>query len=225
MTPDQLALLATGILVIAFLYSSVGHAGASGYIAVMSLLSVAPDVIKPTALTLNILVASIGSVAILAGRTFLVAALLAVCVAGRPTGVCWRLSQPAGPGVQGAGGDHPALFRGPLPAASAAGAGSKRTAASRCDRIGRRHRISCRSHRHRRGNIPHAAAAARAMGEGQDRRGGFRAVHPVQFRRRAARQHRQHAAGFRRSRSSWSPPRRSAARSAPTSGAGASIRP
>ena len=61
MTPDQLALLAIGILVIAFLYSSVGHAGASGYIAVMSLLSVAPDVIKPTALTLNILVASIGA--------------------------------------------------------------------------------------------------------------------------------------------------------------------
>ena len=61
MTPDQLALLATGILVIALLYSSVGHAGASGYIAVMSLLSVAPDVIKPTALTLNILVASIGA--------------------------------------------------------------------------------------------------------------------------------------------------------------------
>ncbi len=54
-------LLAFGIFVIAGLYSSVGHAGASGYIAVMSLLSVAPAVIKPTALTLNILVASIGT--------------------------------------------------------------------------------------------------------------------------------------------------------------------
>jgi len=40
---------------------SVGHAGASGYIAVMSLLSVAPAAIKPTALALNILVASIGA--------------------------------------------------------------------------------------------------------------------------------------------------------------------
>ncbi len=50
-----------GILVIAFLYSSVGHAGASGYIAMMSLLSVAPGAIKPTALTLNILVASIAT--------------------------------------------------------------------------------------------------------------------------------------------------------------------
>ena len=61
MTPDQLALLAIGIFVVAFLYSSVGHAGASGYIAVMSLLSVAPDSVKPTALALNILVAAIGT--------------------------------------------------------------------------------------------------------------------------------------------------------------------
>lgn len=61
MTPDQLPLLAAGILLIAFLYSSVGHAGASGYIAVMSLLSVAPEVIRPTALVLNILVATIAS--------------------------------------------------------------------------------------------------------------------------------------------------------------------
>ena len=61
MTAEQLPLLSIGILVIAFLYSSVGHAGASGYIAVMTLFSLAPDVIKPTALVLNVLVASIAS--------------------------------------------------------------------------------------------------------------------------------------------------------------------
>ena len=61
MTPEHLVLLTIGIFVVALLYSSVGHAGASGYIAVMSLLSVAPAAIKPTALTLNILVASIGA--------------------------------------------------------------------------------------------------------------------------------------------------------------------
>lgn len=59
MSPEQLPLLALAILVIAFLYSSVGHAGASGYIAVMTLFSLAPEVIKPTALALNILVATI----------------------------------------------------------------------------------------------------------------------------------------------------------------------
>src|SRR5207247_929141 len=47
--------------VIAFLYSSVGHAGASGYIATMTLFGIVPAVIRPTALVLNILVASIGA--------------------------------------------------------------------------------------------------------------------------------------------------------------------
>ncbi len=58
---ETLVLLAAGILAVAFLYASVGHAGASGYIAVMSLASLAPAQIKPTALVLNIMVASIGS--------------------------------------------------------------------------------------------------------------------------------------------------------------------
>ena len=57
----QLPLLFLAIGVIAFLYSSVGHAGASGYIAVMALWGIAPPIIRPTALALNILVASIGS--------------------------------------------------------------------------------------------------------------------------------------------------------------------
>src|SRR5436190_3351773 len=51
--------LAVGV--IAFLYSSVGHAGASGYIAIMTLWGLAPTTIRPTALVLNILVASIGA--------------------------------------------------------------------------------------------------------------------------------------------------------------------
>ena len=50
------------ILIVGFLYSSVGHAGASGYLAVMALTGVSAAVMKPTALTLNILVAVIGSV-------------------------------------------------------------------------------------------------------------------------------------------------------------------
>src|SRR5213593_219858 len=54
--PLVLLFLAVGL--IAFLYSSVGHAGASGYIATMTLFGLAPTVIRPTALVLNILVAS-----------------------------------------------------------------------------------------------------------------------------------------------------------------------
>jgi uncharacterized protein len=53
--------LLLGVFVVAVMYSSVGHAGASGYIAVMSLLGFAPAVIKPTGLALNILVASLAS--------------------------------------------------------------------------------------------------------------------------------------------------------------------
>jgi uncharacterized membrane protein YfcA len=45
----------------AALYSSVGHGGASAYIAAMALFSVAPETIKPTALALNLLVAGFGA--------------------------------------------------------------------------------------------------------------------------------------------------------------------
>ncbi len=47
---------------IALLYSTVGHAGASGYLATMALLSFTPEVMKPTALALNIIVALITTV-------------------------------------------------------------------------------------------------------------------------------------------------------------------
>lgn len=54
-------MLTLAIFIVAFLYSCVGHAGASGYIAVMTLFTLTPEVIKPTALALNILVAIIAS--------------------------------------------------------------------------------------------------------------------------------------------------------------------
>jgi uncharacterized membrane protein YfcA len=60
-SPEFLLLLAAGTFAVAVLYSSVGHAGASGYIAFMSLLNLSPAVIRPTALALNILVASIAT--------------------------------------------------------------------------------------------------------------------------------------------------------------------
>lgn len=56
------AILAILILLTALLYSSVGHGGASGYLAAMALLGLAPDVMRPVALMLNILVASIALV-------------------------------------------------------------------------------------------------------------------------------------------------------------------
>lgn len=55
-------LVAVLIFVVALLYSTVGHAGASGYLAAMALVGMTPLVMKPTALTLNIIVALIGTV-------------------------------------------------------------------------------------------------------------------------------------------------------------------
>ena len=53
-------LLAALFFAVAILYSSVGHAGASGYIASMALLGFAPEQVRPTALALNLLVGGIG---------------------------------------------------------------------------------------------------------------------------------------------------------------------
>jgi uncharacterized protein len=57
----EVLILAGLIFMAAALYSSVGHAGASGYLAAMAFYGVAPEVMKPTALVLNILVATIGT--------------------------------------------------------------------------------------------------------------------------------------------------------------------
>src|SRR5688572_17418610 len=54
-------LLLTGMFLAAMLYSSVGHAGASAYLALMALFGLPPAVMRPTALVLNILVASFTS--------------------------------------------------------------------------------------------------------------------------------------------------------------------
>lgn len=58
------------LFVVAVLYSSVGHGGASGYLAVMALLAVAPEVTRPTALILNLFVASIAFIQFYRGGHF-----------------------------------------------------------------------------------------------------------------------------------------------------------
>lgn len=54
-------LILVGLAAAAFLYSSVGHGGASGYLAVMAIAGLAPETMKPAALALNVVVAGIGS--------------------------------------------------------------------------------------------------------------------------------------------------------------------
>jgi uncharacterized membrane protein YfcA len=60
--PDPVFLaLAAGMLLASFVYASVGHGGASAYLAAMALAGVAPPEMRPIALTLNILVSSLAT--------------------------------------------------------------------------------------------------------------------------------------------------------------------
>jgi len=53
---DTLIVFYCLLFLVAFLYASVGHGGASGYLALMALFSITPAVMKPTALLLNLFV-------------------------------------------------------------------------------------------------------------------------------------------------------------------------
>jgi uncharacterized membrane protein YfcA len=59
MSAGDTALLATLFLAVGALYGSVGHAGASGYLAVMALVGMAPDSMRSIALSVNVAVAAI----------------------------------------------------------------------------------------------------------------------------------------------------------------------
>lgn len=54
-----LIIVALALLIVAALYASVGHGGASGYLAVLALAAFAPETIRPTALLLNVVVSAI----------------------------------------------------------------------------------------------------------------------------------------------------------------------
>jgi len=54
--------IAALMAIAASLYSSVGHGGASAYLAIMALFAVAPETMRPTALALNVVVAGLGAV-------------------------------------------------------------------------------------------------------------------------------------------------------------------
>ncbi len=56
---DLIILFCLLLVVVAFLYASVGHGGASGYLALMALFAVPIAVMKPTALLLNLFVSGI----------------------------------------------------------------------------------------------------------------------------------------------------------------------
>ena len=58
------------LFVVAFLYASVGHGGASGYLALMALFNFSPAVMKPTALLLNLFVSMVSFIQFYRGKYF-----------------------------------------------------------------------------------------------------------------------------------------------------------
>jgi uncharacterized membrane protein YfcA len=69
--PDSIILFYGLLFLVAFLYASVGHGGASGYLALMALFSIAPEVMKPTALLLNLFVSLTAFIQFYRGKHFL----------------------------------------------------------------------------------------------------------------------------------------------------------
>ena len=58
------------LFIVAFLYSSVGHGGASGYLALMAIYAFSPEVMKPTALMLNLFVSLTSFIQFYRGKHF-----------------------------------------------------------------------------------------------------------------------------------------------------------
>lgn len=78
-------LLFYGLLfLVAFLYASVGHGGASGYLALMALFSFSPEVMKPTALLLNLFVSLTSFIQFYRGKHFLWKIFLPLAIASIP---------------------------------------------------------------------------------------------------------------------------------------------
>jgi hypothetical protein len=67
---DGLILFYGLLFVVAFLYASVGHGGASGYLALMAIYGFAPEVMKPTALLLNLFVSLMAFLQFYRGKHF-----------------------------------------------------------------------------------------------------------------------------------------------------------
>jgi len=67
---ESLFLFYSLLFLVAFFYSSVGHGGASGYLALMAIFSFSPEVMKPTALLLNLFVSLVSFIQFYRGGHF-----------------------------------------------------------------------------------------------------------------------------------------------------------
>lgn len=82
--PESIILFYSLLFFVAFLYASVGHGGASGYLALMAIFSIAPEVMKPTALLLNLFVSLTSFIQFYRGKHFIWKIFLPLALASVP---------------------------------------------------------------------------------------------------------------------------------------------
>jgi len=82
--PDSFLIFYFLLFLVAFLYAAVGHGGASGYLALMVLFGIAPEVMKPTALMLNLFVSLTSFIQFYRGKHFLWKIFLPFAIASVP---------------------------------------------------------------------------------------------------------------------------------------------
>jgi uncharacterized membrane protein YfcA len=84
MTIELMLLFYILLFAVAFLYASIGHGGASGYLALMAIFSMAPEVMRPTALLLNLFVSLTAFIQFYRGKHFIFKIFLPIALASVP---------------------------------------------------------------------------------------------------------------------------------------------
>lgn len=179
--------LALGFLAIAALYAAVGQAGASGYLGLMAFADLPPEVMRPTALALNLVVAGLLAALFRRDGKLTGRVLFSFGVLGAPfsflggSSICRRRSS----GRRGGG----AFLLGPADAAAVAGgrrAPARGSADPAGDGGGRAGRLRLRGDRDRGRGVPRAHHPRHELDPAPPGDGGHGGVQPAERGRRAA---------------------------------------
>jgi uncharacterized membrane protein YfcA len=84
MTTELMILFYSLLFAVAFLYASVGHGGASGYLALGAIFELAKEVMRPTALLLNLFVSLTSFIQFFRGKHFIFKIFLPLALTSVP---------------------------------------------------------------------------------------------------------------------------------------------
>lgn len=84
MTTELMILFYCALFAVAFLYASVGHGGASGYLAIGAIFEMAKEIMRPTALLLNLFVSLTSFIQFYRGKHFIVTIFWPLAIASVP---------------------------------------------------------------------------------------------------------------------------------------------